>query len=47
MVEDELKRIREQIENWVSLIGKKRVEERLRITVHGLEKPDRPSTVYE
>ena len=47
MTDKELERIREEIENWVSLIGKKRTEERLRISIHGLKESDLPSVVYE
>ena len=45
----ELDRIREVIENWVRLIGKKRTEERLGISIHNLdlEKPKRPTVIYE
>ena len=40
-------RIREEIEGWVRLIGKKRTEERLGISIHELEEPEHPSVVYE
>ena len=44
---EEIKRIREEIENWVCLIGKRRTEEYLGISIHNLEEPERPSVVYE
>ena len=47
MGHDEIKRIREVIENWVRLIGKKRTEELLGISIHGLEESELPSVVYE
>ena len=47
MERKELDRIRERIENWVSLIGKRRTEEALGISIHKLEKPERSSVVYE
>ena len=44
---EELERIREEIENWVQLIGKERTEEYLKISILGLEKTERHSVVYE
>ena len=45
----EIERIREEIEKWVGLIGKRRVEERLRINIFGLEdsKKEHHTVVYE
>ena len=44
---EEIKRIREEIENWVRLIGKRRTEECLGISIHNLEEPEHPTAVYE
>ena len=43
----DLDRIRELIENWVSLIGKRRTEERLGISILDLKEPEHPSVKYE
>lgn len=40
-------RLREEIESWVSLVGKKRVEERLKIVIYGLEEKEHHSVIYE
>ena len=46
---EEIERIRKEIENWVKLIGKKRTEELLRISIFGLEdlEKEHHSVVYE
>ena len=46
MAYEEMDRIREEIEAWVRLMGKRRVEERLRITVHDLKESEVSSTIY-
>ena len=47
MVFKEIERIRVEIENWVRLIGKKRTEERLGISIHNLEESEHRPVVYE
>lgn len=47
MAYEKMKRLREEIEGWVRLVGKKRVEEHLRIKVLDLEESVPQSTVYE
>ena len=44
---EEIERIREKIEGWVSLIGKKRTEELLGIRIFNLKKSEVHSVVYE
>ena len=43
----ELDRIREIIENWVHVIGKRRTEEYLGISIHNLKESEPPSVKYE
>ena len=44
---EEIQRTREEIEGWVRLIGKRRTEECLGISIHNLEEPEHSSVVYE
>ena len=44
---DEIVRIREEIEGWVRLIGKRRVEKLLKISIYDLEDRKIYSAVYE
>jgi hypothetical protein len=44
---EEIEKTREDIESWVKLLGKKRVEERLNISIFGLEEEEHHSIVYE
>ena len=47
MAYEKLDEVRKEIEAWVSLIGKKRVEERLRISILDLPEKMSPSVAYE
>lgn len=44
---EEIEGVREEIEKWVRLLGKKRTEERLRISIFGLEEKEHHTVVYE
>ena len=43
----DIDRIREEIEDWVKFIGKRRTEELLGISIFNFEKPDVQSVMYE
>ena len=46
MAYEEIDKIREEIEGWVRFVGKKKVEEWLRITIHDMKEREISSTIY-